>query len=107
PIVTKTLLGHVDNSAYPEITVDIRLSLSIPANAKTPVPVIMVFGGGFGGGGRGGPPAVSPAQQGAEPGPSWQAQVLAKGWGFASLNPASIQADNGAGLRKGIIGLVN
>jgi hypothetical protein len=53
------------------------------------------------------PPAVAQAQQGAEPGPSWQAQVLAKGWGFATLNPASIQADNGAGLRKGVIGLVN
>ncbi len=106
PIVTKTLVGHVDNSAYPEITVDIQLSLSTPAHATTPVPVIMVFGGGPGAG-RGGPPAVSPAQQGADPGPSWQAQVLARGWGFATLNPAGIQADNGAGLRKGIIGLVN
>jgi hypothetical protein len=107
PIVTKTLVGHVDNSAYPEITVDIQLSLSTPANAKGPVPMIMVFGGGPGGGGRGGPPAISPSQQGSEPGPSWQALALAKGFGFASLNPASIQADNGAGLRKGIIGLVN
>jgi hypothetical protein len=106
PIVTKTLVGHVDNSAYPAITVDIQLSLSTPANAKSAVPVIMVFGGGFGGG-RGAPPAVAPAMQGGEAGPSWQAQVLAKGWGFATLNPASIQADNGAGLTKGIIGLVN
>jgi hypothetical protein len=106
PIVTKTIVGHVDNSAYPELTVDIQLSLSTPANAKTPVPVIMVFGG-VPGTGRGGPPAVAPSQQGAEAGPGWQAQVLAKGWGFATLNPASIQADNGAGLRKGIIGLVN
>jgi hypothetical protein len=106
PIVTKTLIGHVDNSSYPQITVDIQLSLSTPANAKNPVPVIMVFGGGFGAG-PGAPPAVVAAQQGAEPGPSWQAQVLAKGWGFATLNPASIQADNGAGLKKGIIGLVN
>ena len=105
-IITKTLVGRVDNSAYPEIAVDIQLSLSTPANAKTAVPVIMAFGGGPGAG-RGAPPAVSPAQQGADPGPSWQAQVLAKGWGFATLNPASIQADNGAGLRKGIIGLVN
>ena len=106
PIVTKTLVGHIDNSAYPEITVDIQLSLSTPASAKTAVPVIMVFGGGPGAG-RGAPPAIAQPQQGADAGPSWQAQVLAKGWGFASLNPASIQADNGAGLRKGIIGLVN
>ncbi|MBV8905627.1 MAG: acetylxylan esterase [Acidobacteriia bacterium] len=105
-IVTKTVVGHVDNSSYPEITVDIQLSLSTPANARTPVPVILVFGGRPTAG-QGGPPTVAAAQQGAEPGPSWQAQVLAKGWGFATLNPASIQADNGAGLRRGIIGLVN
>jgi len=106
PIITKTVVGRVDNSAYPEISVNIELSVSTPADAKGRVPVIMVFGGGPGAG-RSGPPATSPSQQGSEPGPSWQAQTLAKGWGFATLNPGSIQADNGAGLRKGIIGLVN
>jgi hypothetical protein len=106
PILTKTVVGHVDNSAYAEISVDIQLSLSTPGNAKSAVPVIMEFGGAPVAG-RGAPPAVSPEQQGASSGPSWQAQVLAKGWGFATLNPASIQADNGAGLKKGIIGLVN
>ena len=30
-----------------------------------------------------------------------------RGWGYASLNPGSIQADNGAGLTPGIIGLCN
>lgn len=34
-------------------------------------------------------------------------QLLADGWGYAIINPNSIQADNGAGLTKGIIGLVN
>src|SRR5438105_7449701 len=34
PVVTKTLTGHVDNSADPEITVDIQLSLTTPAGAK-------------------------------------------------------------------------
>ena len=106
PIITKTLVGHVDNSADAEITVDIQLSLSTPADSTGPVPVIMVFGGPPARG-SGGPPAVAASQQGSEPGPSWQAQALAKGWGFAELNPGSIQADNGAGLRKGIIGLVN
>ena len=33
--------------------------------------------------------------------------VLEKGRGYAILVPTSIQADNGAGLREGIIGLVN
>ncbi|MFC1561090.1 hypothetical protein ACFL4V_01285 [Candidatus Latescibacterota bacterium] len=49
---TKQLLGHVDNSSYSHITVDIQLSLSTPANATGPVPVVMEFGFGFGRGGR-------------------------------------------------------
>lgn len=34
-------------------------------------------------------------------------QLLAAGWGYCTLDPGSVQADNGAGLTKGIIGLVN
>jgi hypothetical protein len=34
-------------------------------------------------------------------------QLLAAGWGYATIDPSSIQADNGAGLTQGIIGLVN
>src|SRR6201999_1882752 len=34
-------------------------------------------------------------------------QLLADGWGYATITPASIQADNGAGITRGIIGLVN
>jgi len=33
--------------------------------------------------------------------------LLKAGWGYAMINPGSIQPDNGAGLTKGIIGLVN
>src|ERR1035437_10207086 len=40
-------------------------------------------------------------------GPTWQQQVLARGWGYAILTPTSFQADNGAGLTAGIIGLMN
>ena len=40
-------------------------------------------------------------------GPPWQPLVLAKGWGYAIIVPNSIQADNGAGLTQGIIGLCN
>jgi hypothetical protein len=60
----------------------------------------MEFGfGGFGGRGPPGPPGGR--------GPGWQQQVLAKGWGYAIIVPNSIQADNGAGLTQGIIGLCN
>jgi len=137
PIVTKELVGIVDNSLDPEIEVRIALTLTTPANATGPVPVILQFGGAFGfGGGRGTPPPDGPpygpnaftpvpagrgipqaaAGRGRMPGagagrgvtgPTWQQQVLARGWGYAILNPGSIQADNGAGLTLGIIGLCN
>ncbi len=98
PVVAKRLVGHGDNTSYAPITVDIQLTLTTPANAKGPVPVIMEFG--FGGRGAGQPP-------GGRGGPSWQQQVLVKGWSYAILAPTSIQADNGAGLTRGIIGLCN
>ena len=44
PSITKHLVGHVDNSSYPPITVDIQLTLTTPADATGPVPVIMEFG---------------------------------------------------------------
>ena len=34
-------------------------------------------------------------------------QLVAAGWGFVLLDPASVQADDGAGITRGIIGLVN
>ena len=34
-------------------------------------------------------------------------QLVAAGWGFVLFDPASVQADNGAGITRGIIGLVN
>jgi hypothetical protein len=45
------------------------------------------------------------ANQNADP-PSTQ-QLLNAGGGYAMINPGSIQADNGAGLTRGIIGLCN
>jgi hypothetical protein len=127
PAVVKRLVGHVDNSACPAITVDIQMTLTTPAGAPGPVPVILEFGFlGFGPPRRPPqPPANLPAgpqgnQQGAPPanprtaprpggpfGPSGRQLALAKGWGFAVISPNSIQADNGAGLTQGIIGLCN
>jgi hypothetical protein len=34
-------------------------------------------------------------------------QLVADGWGFVLFDPASVQADNGKGITRGIIGLVN
>jgi len=101
PVVTKKLIGHVDNSSYPAITVDIQLTLTTPAEAAGPVPVMMEFSfGAF----RPRPGVTLPPPP---PGPTWQQQVLSKGWGYAILIPTTVQADNGAGLTQGIIGLCN
>ena len=147
PVIVKMLVGHVDNSEYPLINVDINMMLVVPANVKGPVPVLMMFSGR--------PSFPAPAQPApdeidklnsafkemmikADPGlktifdkyPAYQPitrlpapnffgppkpdeeltpqeRLLAAGWGYVTLETNSIQADNGAGLTRGIIGLVN
>jgi hypothetical protein len=145
PVIAKQLVGHVNNSEYPLINVNINLTLVVPLNVKGPVPLLIMFG--F-------PALPSPAQPSpaemetinttfkemmvkSNPelkdifnrypaynpitrlaGPNFFApaptgdsppteQLLAAGWGYCTLEPSSIQADNGAGLTRGIIGLVN
>jgi hypothetical protein len=144
PVMAKQLVGQVDNSQYPLLDIKIAMTVVTPANAKGPVPVLMMFG-------RSALPApAQPPKESLEKinaawkellvktDPSLQAvfeqypaynpfvppaattfgpppagdpptpqQLLAAGWGYALIEPASIQADNGAGLTKGIIGLVN
>jgi len=114
PVLGRQLAGHVDNSAHPANAVDIQLIVVTPAGAKQPVPLMIMIGGralpglpGFTppGGGRAGAPPPAAAPPAADP-PATE-QLIAAGWGYASISPSSIQADNGAGLTKGIIGLVN
>lgn len=101
PVITKKLVGHVDNSSYPLITVDIQLTLTTPADAVKPVPVIMDFGFDFSKFKNFDISKLPPDFD------KWKSQILSKGWGFAILIPTSFQDDNGAGLTKGIIGLCN
>jgi hypothetical protein len=147
PVIARQLVGHVDNSDYPLIDVNINMMVVIPANAKGPVPVLMMFGGpSFPAPAQPSPdhmnkinaafkemmiqadtslkrifdlyPAYNPITRlagasffapalpaGQDP-PSIE-QLIAAGWGYATIDPGSIQADNGAGLTRGIIGLVN
>ena len=145
PVIAKQLVGHVDNSEYPLINVDIKMTVVTPADAVGPVPVLMMFGfSALPAPVQPNPddlsrlntalrellardpeikaildryPAYSPlvratqqfqfggGVQGSEV-PSNQ-QLLAAGWGYSMIDPSSIQADNGAGLTRGIIGLVN
>lgn len=145
PVIARQLTGHVDNSSFPQINVDINMLVVLPTNVKGPVPVLMMFGW---------PNFPAPGQPSGEDlakmnaafkemliksnpemkalfekyplynpitklaGPSFSTpatdgnsapteQLLAAGWGYVTIDPNSIQADNGAGLTKGIIGLVN
>jgi hypothetical protein len=167
PVIAKHVIGHVDNSSYPLIDVNIDMVLVTPANAKGPVPVLMMFGGaslpapaqpsrddlatlnealramlaksdpsiqallekypayqpiapaanaagpfGFGGPGAGRPgaaaaPAAANGVNGTSNDPPTTQQLIADGWGYVQINPSSIQADNGAGITRGVIGLVN
>jgi hypothetical protein len=84
--------GAVDNRAYSAVDVTIRALLVLPADARQRVPVLVMFA----------PPRWV----------RWDrdprvADLIAAGWGAALLDPGSVQADSGAGLRAGIIGLVN
>jgi hypothetical protein len=103
--ITRHLIGRVDNSAYPLITVNIDVSLTIPANAAGPVPMVLelTFENYPRAANSNRPQAPAPPL----PTPTWKQQVLAKGWGYALLYPTTVQADNGAGLTVGIIGLCN
>ncbi len=108
PVITKQLAGHVDNSADPAISVNIDLTLTTPANASGPVPVIMElsFSRQFMQELMKRMPQLA-AQMNGSGGPAWQQQALARGWGYAEYVPTSVQPDNGAGLTEGIIGLAN
>jgi hypothetical protein len=122
----------VDNAAYPQISVNVLVSLTTPASAAGRVPVIIQFGGGptsvegvvsqpnpcalpgRGGAARAAGPPPTTVARGAVPpapvppaGPTPAQQILSRGWGYANLNTGSVQADCGAGLTVGIIGLVN
>jgi lysophospholipase L1-like esterase len=106
PVVARELKGQVDNNAHPAVEVNIQMVLVTPAWTKKPVPVMIMFG-------RAAlpsdpvPPAFARFAAMAGPDPPAAVQLIGAGWGYALLTPGSIQADNGAGLTKGVIGLVN
>ena len=145
PVIAKELIGEADNSSYPAISVKIHMIVVTPANVKTPVPVLMMFGPArfpnpneprgadlerindawkalmiqqdpslksvFSQHPAWEPikesPFFQPPQLNEDGDPPNQWQLVAAGWGFALLDPASVQADDGAGITRGIIGLVN
>jgi hypothetical protein len=100
-VIEKLYRGKVDSSACPSIDVTIAMTLGTPKDSPKPVPVLMMFTFSFGGGRGFGPPGFRPR------GPSTNELLIKAGWGYATISPASIQADDGKGLTRGIIGLTN
>jgi hypothetical protein len=101
PVHARLVIGHVDNAADPAITVDIKMAVVTPADATHRVPVLIMFGFGNM------PDEPAPSFGPPPPVPPSTDQLVAAGWGYVSLSPMSIQADNGAGLTERIIGLTN
>jgi hypothetical protein len=106
PATVKHVTGRVDNSAHPAISVEMHLDVVTPAASKgKKVPVIV-------GGGSIRPRPAFPGQmlhklKSPDDPPDSTKLLLQQGWGFVGRNSNEVQADNGAGLDKGIIGLVN
>jgi hypothetical protein len=101
-VIVKHITGHADNSADPAITVAIKADITTPAGtASRKVPLVLAIGNlrPFVP-----PPGMTPPP---DPTPDWRLQILRRGWGYAIYDPTSVQADNGAGLAAGIIGLAN
>ncbi len=99
--IRKTVAGRIDNSGYPSANPRLALTLWLPAHAQGRVPIIVVVSGGL---------SLGPQRDGtnrALPVPVVLSEVLARGWGYAIFDATAVQADSGAGLDSGIIGLVN
>ena len=101
---TKMLSGEVQAPANSPGQVKIELLLTTPAKAEGPVPVMMelAFENDFRKATSGPLDSYTPLPWGVD-----GKLVVQRQWGFAILNPASMQKDDGSGLTNGIIGLVN
>jgi hypothetical protein len=102
PVTTKYLVGRVDNSIYPSVTVNILATLSVPKNAKGPVPVVLAFGGGSF---EGAPIALNPClgtPSGPGPAPTGAARTGGAARGAGALPGGGAgQAAGGARLGGG------
>ena len=98
PVVEKTLDGALDSSAAPNIPVHIKAVLVTPEASigkRTPVVISINWLN---------PPPGFPKEN---PAADYRNLILKRGWSVVVYDPTTVQADNGAGLTKGVIGLVN
>jgi hypothetical protein len=97
-VIEKRVVGHVDNSSYTNVSVDMQFSFTVPTNAAGPVPLIIQLTAG--GGGFGPPRGGVPGRAAFPTGPGARATTNgAPGQGgFAGGDPAGqIAVGGGAG----------
>ncbi|MDF0693488.1 alpha/beta hydrolase family protein [Aquirufa ecclesiirivi] len=99
PVEVQKLIGTVENKRFPSISVQMEVTIGFRKDIKKAMPAMMELAWVF-------PPGMNRPPVPANEIP-WTEQVIAKGWAFIQLNPTSVQADHGAGLKSGIIGLMN
>lgn len=105
PVMETLLIGKVDNSNHPNIEVNIELLIGLPKIIEKAVPLVTRFG--FITWPFGHPPKEPSSYLLSSYEPLWKQQLISQHWGYAILVPTSVQADHGAGLTSGIIGLTN
>lgn len=105
PVTETLLIGKVDNSNHPDIEVNIELLIGLPKDTENAVPLVTRFG--FISWPFGPPPKEPSSYLLSSYEPLWKQQLISQHWGYAILVPTSVQADHGAGLTSGIIGLTN
>jgi hypothetical protein len=104
--IKKIVVGHIDNSRYPAANPSIHITMFTPSNAT---------GTGADDCGRGCRPGwlrrtARRAQTAPQPEPppgSPLYQLLAIGWGYATMEVGPVQNDYSGGLTSGIIGLMS
>lgn len=87
--IRKTITGEIDHLQYPAAKPVIHMVLYLPVKAAGPVPLMVIVG----------------------PGTDGNKQTIRllnqHGWAAALFDTYALQADNGAGLKQGIIGLMS
>jgi hypothetical protein len=88
PVIEKQVVGHVDNSAYPSIDMNIDMTLALPGNAKGRVPVMIMFSSAANRRFIASHPEFK-KMMGTDP-PATE-QLIAGGWGYALLDTAAFK----------------
>lgn len=105
-VIREEIVGRMEREGRPEFTTGLQLTVLRPERSEGPVPVVLAL-------------TLDPEflatlrarfteeqwRSFTGDGPTWQEQVLARGWAAAELVATSVQGDSGEQLARGVIGL--